>query len=194
MCGANFTAQPLDGKLSATSLSELSLVWLFCVKCKAYTAYADRRLFVCLGLFLGESKIIRTVGTYFAVGCTAGWTWQDTHGLLPSYHCGAGLTLIVHFFHEFCAINMDTPSFICTKEEQRAVIHFCGLKVYQVLKCIEWCQCSTETVSFHNGLSVNGAKGSKMVAQAISIGKEPDDSPHPLLMQTLPTLLKTLRN
>jgi hypothetical protein len=33
-----------------------------------------------------------------------------------------------------------------------------------------------------------------MVAQALSMGKEPDASPHPLLMQTLPTLLKTLRN
>jgi len=37
----------------------------------------------------------------------------------------------------FFAINMDTPNFICTKEEQRKVIHFCGLKVYQVSKCIE---------------------------------------------------------
>jgi len=49
---------------------------------------------------------------------------------------------------------MDTPNFICTKEEQRAVIYFCGLKVYQVLKRIEWCQCSMGTVSCHNGLSV----------------------------------------
>ena len=32
-----------------------------------------------------------------------------------------------------------------------------------------------------------------MVAQALSMGKEPDANPHPLLMQTLPTLLKTLR-
>jgi len=32
---------------------------------------------------------------------------------------------------------MDTPNFICTKEEQRTVIHFCGLKLYQVSKCIE---------------------------------------------------------
>jgi len=32
---------------------------------------------------------------------------------------------------------MDTYNFICTTEEQREVIHFCGLKVYQVLKCIE---------------------------------------------------------
>jgi hypothetical protein len=34
-----------------------------------------------------------------------------------------------------------------------------------------------ETVSCHYGLSVNGAKGSKMVAQALSMGKEPDTIP-----------------
>jgi len=50
------------------------------------------------------------------------------------------------------------------------------------------------TVPCHNGLSVNGERGSKIVAQALSMGKEPDASSHPLLMQTLPTLLKTLRN
>jgi hypothetical protein len=64
------------------------------------------------------------------------------------------------------------------------VIHFCGLKLYRVPKCVEWCQCSMETVSCRNGLSVNGPRGSKMVAQALSMGKEPDSSPHPLLMQT----------
>jgi len=50
------------------------------------------------------------------------------------------------------------------------------------------------TVSCHNILSVNGARGSKMVAQVLSMTKEPDANPHPLLMQTLPTLLKTIRN
>jgi hypothetical protein len=91
----------------------------------------------------------------------------------------------------FCHKNMETRNFICTKEEKRAVIHFCGLKVYQVSKCIEWCPCSMGTVSCYNGLSVNGARGSKMVAQALSMWKEPDTSRHPLLMQILPTLLKT---
>jgi len=33
-----------------------------------------------------------------------------------------------------------------------------------------------------------------MVAQVLSMGKEPDANPCPLLLQTLPTLLKTLRN
>jgi len=46
------------------------------------------------------------------------------------------------------------------------------------------------TVSCHNGLSVNGARGSKMVAQTLSIGKKLDANPHPLLMQALTTLLK----
>jgi len=144
--------------------------------------------------YAGESKIIRTIGTCFAVGYTAGWSWQNTHGLLLSYHCSAGVTLIVHFYHGFLAINVATPNFICTKEEQRAVIHFCGPKVYQMSKCIEWCQCSMRTVSCHNGLSVNGARCSKMVAKALSMGKKSDANSHPLLMQTLPTLLKTLRN
>jgi hypothetical protein len=40
------------------------------------------------------------------------------------------------------------------------------------------------TVSCHNGLSVKGARGSKMVAQALRMGKEPDAISHPLLMQT----------
>jgi hypothetical protein len=50
------------------------------------------------------------------------------------------------------------------------------------------------TVSFHNGLSVNGARGSKMVAQALSVGKELDANPHQLLMKTLPILFKNLKN
>jgi len=38
---------------------------------------------ICHASYVGESKIIRIVGTCFAVGYTAGWAWQDTHGLLP---------------------------------------------------------------------------------------------------------------
>jgi hypothetical protein len=40
------------------------------------------------------------------------------------------------------------------------------------------------TVSRRNGLSVNGLRGSKMVAQTLSMGKETDAYPHPLVMQT----------
>jgi hypothetical protein len=104
---------------------------------KAFTVLQTVLCRVFYHMYVGESKIIHTIGTCFAVGCTAGWAWQNTHGLLLFYHCGAGVTLIVHFCNEFFAINMDSPNFICTKEEQRAVIHFCGLKVYQVPKCIE---------------------------------------------------------
>ena len=54
-------------------------------------------------IYVGESKIIRTIGTCFAVSYTAGWARQNTHGLLLYYHCGAGVTLIVHFCPElFC--------------------------------------------------------------------------------------------
>jgi hypothetical protein len=51
------------------------------------------------------------------------------------------------------------------------------------------------TVSFHNGLSVNGARGSKMVAKTLSMGKKPDTN-HIISItdaDTAPTLLKTLR-
>jgi hypothetical protein len=50
--------------------------------------------------------------------------------------CGAGVYLEVHSYREFCVINLDGPLFICTKEEQRTVFRFYGLKVYQVPKCI----------------------------------------------------------
>jgi hypothetical protein len=76
-----------------------------------------------LSLYEGQSKIIRNVDTCCAVGYTAGWAWCDTCGRLVSYCCGADVTLIVDLCHEFCVINLDGPIFICTKEEQGAVIH-----------------------------------------------------------------------
>jgi hypothetical protein len=61
------------------------------------------------------------------------------------------------------------PNFICTKEERRAVIHFCGLKVYQVSKCIEWCQCSMGTVSCYNGrTSVKHGEGTGRQSTSIT--------------------------
>jgi hypothetical protein len=72
----------------------------------------------------GESKIIRNVATYCAVGYTAGWSCCDTCGQLASYCCGADVTFIVDLCHEFCVMNLDGPLFICTKEEQSAVILF----------------------------------------------------------------------
>jgi hypothetical protein len=44
--------------------------------------------------------------------------------MLVSYCCGAAVTLLVDLCHEFCVINLDGPLFICTKEEQGAVIRF----------------------------------------------------------------------
>jgi hypothetical protein len=87
------------------------------------------------------------------------------------------VTLIVDLRHEFCVINLDGPLFICTKEEQRAVVGFYELKVYQVPKCTEGYQYSMGTVSWcHNGWSTNGWRGSRMVAKALSMRKEPDAS------------------
>jgi hypothetical protein len=74
--------------------------------------------------YKGESKIIHNVGRCCEVGYTAGWAWCDTCGLLVSYCCGADVTLEIHSYHEFCVINLDSPLFICTKEEQSAVIRF----------------------------------------------------------------------
>jgi hypothetical protein len=71
-------------------------------------------------IYEGESKIIHSVDTC----CAAGWACCDTCGLLVSYCCGADVTLTVDVCHEFCVINLDGPLFICTKEEQRAVLCF----------------------------------------------------------------------
>ena len=136
-------------------------------------------------LYVGESKIICNIGTCFAVGYTAGWAWQDTHGLLLSYHCGAGVALIVHFCHEFYAINMDTRiSFAPKRVEGTDPFLWAegvpGAKMHRMMSV----QCSIGTVSCRNELSVNGLRGSKMVVQGLSMGKEPDANPHPLLMQT----------
>jgi hypothetical protein len=43
---------------------------------------------------------------------------------------------------------------------------------------------SLGTVSCHSGLSMNELRGSRMVAQALVMRKEPDAHPHPLLIQT----------
>jgi hypothetical protein len=68
--------------------------------------------------YVDESKIIHDVGTCFAVGYTDGWAWCNADGLLLSYlYGGAGVTLVFHFCHEFCDINMDAALFICSKQE-----------------------------------------------------------------------------
>jgi hypothetical protein len=75
-------------------------------------------------MYKGETKIIHNVDTCCAFGYTAGWAWFNTCGLLVSYCCGADFTLIVDLCHEFCVTNLNSPLWICTKEEQRAVIRF----------------------------------------------------------------------
>jgi hypothetical protein len=68
---------------------------------------------------------------------------------------------------------------------------FYGLKVYQVPKCIEGYQCSMGTVSCHNRWSTNGSRSSRMVAQALSMRKEPDSrrlAPSSCLMLVQPFL------
>jgi len=90
-------------------------------------------------LYEGKSKIIQDVGTCFAVGYTAGWTWHDTRAgghdtihvvYCSPYYCGAGVTLIVNLYCELCDINMDTPLIICAKRtEEGSDPLFYGLKV-----------------------------------------------------------------
>jgi len=91
--------------------------------------------------------------------------------------------LTVHFHHEFCAIHMDAPIFICTKE-QRAMVHFLwaglpGAKMHRT------CQCSMGTMLCHNRLSKNWTRGPRMVAQAFSMRKQPHVHAGPWLIQTL---------
>jgi hypothetical protein len=106
-----------------------------------------------------------------------------------------------------CRCHLDSPflSWVFCHKHGHSQFHLCqrraegsdqfswaegvpGVKMHRMISV------QYGTVSCHNRLSVNGARGSKMVAQALSMGKEPDANPHPLLMQTLPILLKTLRN
>jgi hypothetical protein len=90
------------------------------------------------------------------------------------------VTLIVHFCCEFFAINMDAPLLICTKEEQRAVILFLWAEGVPCAKMF-----GRMSVRYRNsGLSTNGLRGSRMVAQALIMRKKPDAHPCPLLMQT----------
>ena len=69
---------------------------------------------------------------------------------------------------------MDTPLFICTEEEQQAVICLLWSLSVQVLKCVEGYHCNMGMVLCHNRVSTNGLRGSKMVAQTSSMRKEPD--------------------
>jgi hypothetical protein len=83
----------------------------------------------------------------------------DTCGLLVSYCCGTDVTLEVHSCHELCAINLDGPLFICTKEEQRAVI------------CCLWAE-GVPGAKMHRRISVqygNSVMSQRMVHEWIDI-------------------------
>jgi hypothetical protein len=62
---------------------------------------------------------------------------------------------------------------------------FCGLKVYQGPKSIEDFQHNTGLVFCRNGVSTNGEKNSKMVAQVLRMKEEPDARPRPQPTTTL---------
>jgi hypothetical protein len=72
------------------------------------------------------------------------------------------------------------------RREEGSDLFFYRLKVYQVPKRIEGYQCSMGTVSCHNGWSTNGSRGSRMVAQALSIRKVPDASGSFLMLNAAP--------
>jgi hypothetical protein len=88
-------------------------------------------------IYVGVSKIIWTIRYMFCswLYCWLGMTKYTWSTLLLPLWCRCDLDS--PFLSCAFSINMLTTSFICAKEEQKAVIHFCGLKVYQVLKCIE---------------------------------------------------------
>ena len=147
-----------------------------------------------VSIYVGESKIIRTIGTCCTVGYTAGWAWQNTHGLLLFYYFGAGVTLIVHFCHEFFCHKHGHSQFHLHQRRAEGSDLFLwaegvpGVEMHRMMSV----QYGNSVMS--QRIVCYGARGSKMVAQALSMGKEPDANSHPLLMHTLPTLLKTLRN
>jgi hypothetical protein len=131
-------------------------------------------------------RIIRNVDTpyMFSGWLTADLAWRDTHGLPLSYHCGADVTLIVYFCPEFLPINMDAPLFICTKEEQRAVVRFLWSEV-------------VPGAEIHRRMSVrygNGVVSQRIVYELIerfknncttvNMRKQPDALPRPLLTST----------
>jgi len=55
---------------------------------------------------------------------------------------------------------------VCTKKEQRDVIRFCGLKVYQELKSIEDYQLNMGPVLYHSQVYTNGSRNSNTVGRA----------------------------
>jgi len=57
-----------------------------------------------------------------------------------------------------------------------------GLMIYQLLKCMEGCQCTMGIVLSHNRMSTNGLRGSKKVTQALSMRNGLDQQLHAWLV------------
>jgi hypothetical protein len=74
---------------------------------------------------------------------------------------------------------MAAPLSVCTKEEQLLVIWFLWSEGVSGPQSIKDFQHNMGTVFCHNGVSMNGLKNSKMVAQVLRMRKEPDDHPRP---------------
>ena len=103
------------------------------LKCYTNRQTQPHRSNIYIYMYKYLSQNLSAMYTCFAVGYTAGWAWQDIHGLL-FYHCGAGVTLIVHFCHEFFAINMDTPiSFAAKKFETHSTAEKLMFTVFGML-------------------------------------------------------------
>ena len=97
---------------------------------------------------LGESKMICTLGICLAVGYTAGWAWHNTHGLLLSYHFIAGVTLIVHFCHEFFfALTWTLPISFAPKKSRGQWSLFVGWRCTRCRNDVSavWEQCHVAT-------------------------------------------------
>jgi hypothetical protein len=60
---------------------------------------------------------------------------------------------------------MPAPLSVCTKEEQHAVIYFCGLKVYQELKSSEGFKHNMGAVVYHSEVYTNGPRNFDTVGQ-----------------------------
>ena len=107
-------------------------------------------------------------------------SWSTS--LLPLWcRCGLGSSFLSRVL---CHKHGCSTFCLLQRRAEGSNSFFYGLKVYQVLKCIEGCQCSMGTVLCHNGLSTSGSRVSRMVTQALRMRKEPDAHPRPVLLQT----------
>jgi hypothetical protein len=122
----------------------------------------------------GESITIHSEGIFFPVDYTAGWAWRDA--------CGCSLSLLTLWWRSDLASafiswvlchKLGHPAFYLHKKVASSYLFFYGLQLYQVHKCIEGCHWSMGTVFCHSSVC-EWMEKFKMVAQALSIRREPD--------------------